>query len=121
MKAKSLRYLVPVLMLLVLIGWPTSCLVFDSADKAVLQRGDDILLGLLTERSEATRTLNLIATGLLEGKLTKAEYDRLRAPYVSAILKTEKWQDLCEDLMIMPDYKRADKYREIFGWGLFPP
>lgn len=118
MKAKLLRYLTPALVLLALVA------VFvlpEWADQAVNDRGDEILFSVLIERQQALSDLNTLATELLEGSIAKADYDRMRAPYVSTIIKTEKYERLYDDLGIMSPGERANTYREIFDWGWFPP
>jgi hypothetical protein len=108
-------------MVLIIAGWLTNYAVNYFADKAVIDKGDYILLNLLTERLEAVTNLNNIATDLQEGRITKAEFDKFSEPYVSIITKTRNLEQFYEDSRFMSQSDLADTYREIFGWGLFSP
>ena len=106
-----------------LIAWFTWMGVSAQADKAVVNAGDAIYEGILTERAEAEYLLEILSEDVNAGRMGIAAYLAARV-HLEGILRKQELVVMERQYLDSRQAGRheiADLYREVFDWKLFPP
>jgi len=108
------------IIIILILSYLTYIGVDSRANFAIVDKGDEIYLELLSYQELCYATLETYAQDVRQGRMGLDQYQVASAQIQVELSKYDDFILERQSLEGAPPSEIADFYREVFGWGLFP-